>query len=248
VIRAVIVEDEAPARRLLRHMLRDHPDVQIVGEHATGERAVAALRRERAEVAFLDVEMRGLDGFGVLESLPQERWPAVVFVTAHGHYALKAFEVCAVDYLLKPFDRERLARALARLRRRLAEEKPRESQARLSHLLEIRPGPARFAVRDGASVRLIGTDEIDWIEAEGNYVRLHMGRESALLRETLAHLEAQLHARGFVRIHRGAIVRIERVREIKPLFHGDAELVLADATRLVLSRTYREAFLAALRA
>ena len=245
-LRVLIVDDEPLARERLRVLLRDAPEVQVVGECGDGRRALAAIRRRRPDLLFLDVQMPELDGFAVLRALDPTELPAVIFVTAYDRYALRAFEVHALDYLLKPFDRERFHRALARARTQIERDRRGTLDARLLALLEdLRPGRKRLerlVVKDGGRVFFLRAEEIDWVEAQGNYARLHIGRETHLVRETMARLEAGLDPKQFARIHRSTIVNLERVRELLPDFHGDSVVVLRDATRLTLSRGYRERF------
>ena len=245
-LRVLIVDDEPLARERLRVLLRDAPEVQVVGECGDGRRALAAIRRRRPDLLFLDVQMPELDGFAVLRALDPTELPAVIFVTAYDRYALRAFEVHALDYLLKPFDRERFHRALARARTQIERDRRGTLDARLLALLEdLRPGRKRLerlVVKEGGRVFFLRAEEIDWVEAQGNYARLHIGRETHLVRETMARLEAGLDPKQFARIHRSTIVNLERVRELLPDFHGDSVVVLRDATRLTLSRGYRERF------
>ena len=243
-IRALIVDDERPARELIATLLREEPEVELVGECVNGRSAVAAIKSLCPDLAFLDVRMPGLDGFGVLAELPAERWPMIIFVTAYDEYAVRAFEVHALDYLLKPFEYGRLRDAVQRARRKLSERDGASEQTRLLALLEDLQRRAqswdRVVVRDGGRVTFLKFDEIDWIEAEGNYLRLHCGTKSHLLRETMNTAEARLAARKFLRVSRSALVNLERIQEWQPLFHGDSILVLKDGTRLTVSRVYRE--------
>jgi len=245
-LRVLIVDDEPLARERIRALLRDAPDAEVVGECGDGRRALAAIRRRRPDLLFLDVQMPELDGFAVLRALDPTELPAVIFVTAYDRYALRAFEVHALDYLLKPFDRERFHRALARARTQIERDRRGTLDARLLALLEdLRPGRKRLerlVVKEGGRVFFLRAEEIDWVEAQGNYARLHIGRETHLVRETMARLEAGLDPKQFARIHRSTIVNLERVRELLPDFHGDSVVVLRDATRLTLSRGYRERF------
>jgi two-component system LytT family response regulator len=244
-LRALIVDDEPLARERVRTLLAAEPDVVVAGECGSGGEAVAAILMDRPDLVFLDVQMPELDGFGVLERVREAgaELPAVVFVTAYDAHALRAFEVHALDYLLKPFDRERFTRALARAREALARREADGLDERLATLLaarSARPYATRLAVKSGGRVRLVKAEEVDWIEAASNYVRLHVGGERHLLRETMAALEARLDPERFVRIHRSTIVNLDRVRELEPYFHGDYVVKLHDGRRLTLSRTYRE--------
>jgi two-component system LytT family response regulator len=242
MIRAVVVDDEPLARERLRTLLEAEPDVALMAECGDGVAAAEALARHRPDLLFLDVEMPELDGFGLLEALAAPGAPVVVFVTAYPHYAVRAFEAAAADYLLKPFDRERFARTMARARERLGGGPPLRAEL-LSLLGELgaaaRPGLLHIPVRAGDQTLLLRTDEIDWIESAGNYVTLHVGRDEHLLRETLSELEGQLSPRQFVRVHRSAIVHIDRIRSLTPTGSGDHRLRLSSGHELTLSRTYR---------
>jgi two-component system LytT family response regulator len=243
-IRALIVDDEPPARELIATLLRQETDVDVVGECPDGPSAVAAIERLSPDLIFLDVQMPRLDGFGVLASLPPEHWPLVVFVTAYDKHAVRAFDLHALDYLLKPFEYGRLRQAVQRARACLSRRDGASQQARLLTLLEEwqRKSQAweRLAVRDGRRVTFIKPEDIDWIEAEGNYLRLHAGKKSYLFRETMSAAEARLAPQKFLRVSRSVLVNLERVKEWQPLFHGDSVLILEDGTRLTVSRLYRE--------
>jgi two-component system LytT family response regulator len=243
-IRALVVDDEPLARRRMRRLLERDPEVDMVGECGDGQAAVAAIAEHAPDLVFLDVQMPEMDGFAVLRSLPADRTPLVVFVTAYDQYALRAFEVSAVDYLLKPFDRRRFDQALQRAKARLAAGAGdglgrrtlallEELRARASHL-------DRLVIKAGGRAFFLKTDEIDWVEAEGKYVRLHVGRESHLVREPIGTLEAQLDPRRFLRIHRSTIVNIDRIRELQPWFHNEVRVILRDGTELMLSRGCRK--------
>ncbi len=242
-MRAVIVDDEFLGRTVIREMLRRDPTIDIVGECANGHEAIAALRTLSPDLVFLDVHMPELDGFEVLASLAPARLPLVIFVTAHDRFAVRAFEVHAVDYLLKPFDRERFDRALSRAKAHHHSNRGEEVNQRILALLEERTPPRRLeriAIKARGRVLFLKIDEIDWIEAEGNYIRLHVRHESYLLRETIGGIEGQLDPRQFPRIHRSRIVNIDRVRELHPWSHGEYHVILHDGTKLTLSRSYRD--------
>lgn len=244
-LRVVVVDDEPLARARILELLEPHGDVTIVGEAGSGPEAVELIAGTAPDLAFLDVQMPELDGFGVLAALGPDRPPAVVFVTAYDRYALQAFEVHALDYLLKPFDRERFDAALDRVRAMRGRREAGEPDRRLAALLEEVTGRrhlTRIAVRHDGRVRLVRVAEVDWIEAASNYVRLHVGPQRYLLRETMSALETRLDPEQFVRIHRSTIVNLERVRELEPFFHGDWVVKLHDGRQLTLSRTYRERF------
>jgi two-component system, LytTR family, response regulator len=243
-IRALIVDDEAPARELIATLLRGEPDVEVVGECANGRSAVIAIERSSPDLVFLDIQMPGLDGFGVLAELPQDRWPLVVFVTAYDQHAIRAFEVHALDYLLKPFEYDRLRQAVERARAQLSQGNGAAQQERLMTLLENLQRQAgswdRIAVREAGRVIFLKPEEIDWIEAAGNYLRLHVGKKFHLLRETMNSAETRLREKKFLRVNRSVLVNLERVKEWQPLFHGDSVVILEDRTRLTVSRGYRE--------
>ena len=245
-IRALIVDDEPLARERIRTLLRKEPDVEVAGECGDGARAVEAIAKLRPHLVFLDVQMPEGGGFDVVEAVGTERMPAVIFVTAYDKYALRAFDVHALDYLLKPFDRARFREALDRARAQIHREQGGELNRQLLALLkEVRPERRkreRLVVRDGGRIVFLRTDEIDWIEAAGNYLQLHAGRHTHMMRETMAGMEAQLDAGRFVRVHRSTIVNLDRVRELQPGPHGDSILLLRDGTRLTLSRTHRVRF------
>ena len=244
-IRALIVDDEPLARERLRGLLETEPDVTVVGECSDGEAAVEVIRAEPPDLVFLDVQMPNLDGFGVVAAVGPENMPVTVFVTAYDRYALQAFEVHALDYLLKPFDRARFAVALARVRAQLEQDRAAGAADRLLALLDEtktppRKGAERIAVKTSGGVSFVRAEEIDWVEAAGNYAKLHAGGDVHLLRETLNALEARLDPEQFVRIHRSTIVNLDAIKELQPLFHGDYAVILRDGTELVLSRSYRQ--------
>jgi len=243
-IRALIVDDEPLARQRLHRLLQDESDVEIVGECADGGEAVAIIRALSPDLVFLDVQMPVLDGFGVLEALGVDGIPAIIFVTAYDRYALRAFEYNALDYLLKPFDRNRFRKALDRARAHLGSEQGREEARQLLGAVEEykSEGKAleRLVVKASGRVFFLRVEEIDWIEAAGNYVRLHVGKEAHLLRDTMSSVETRLDPKRFLRIHRSTIVNIERIQELQPLFHGDYVVILRDGKQLNLSRGYRQ--------
>jgi two-component system LytT family response regulator len=241
-IRALIVDDEPLARDRLRHLLRNASDIEIVGECRDGASAVEAVRTARPDLLFLDVQMPELDGFDVLRRLDPDATPIVVFVTAYDRYAIDAFEVQALDYLLKPFDRARFERTLQRVRDQLLTD-PGGGARRMAAMLAALPRrapPPRLVVRSGGRVLFLPVAEIDWIEAADNYVRLHAGRQIHVMRESLQRLETTLDPAQFVRIHRSTMVNLDRVREIQPWFHGEHVLILQDGAKLVTGRAYRK--------
>lgn len=242
-IRVLIVDDEPPARERILALLADEPDIAVLGECESGLAAVEMIRNLDPDLVFLDVQMPGLDGFGVVAELGGAL-PVLVFVTAYDAYAVRAFEVHALDYLLKPFDRERFRETLDRARAALTERvTPGLSAGLAAPITEADPGrtPLRrlLAKRDGRLV-VLKAAEIDWIESSANYASLHVGKETYLVRETMQSLEGRLDPAQFLRIHRSTIVNLDRVQEIEPYFHGDYIVRLADGQRLTLSRTYRD--------
>jgi len=238
-LRALIVDDEPLARETLRLLLAEDTEMVVAGE-CSGVEAPELIARQRPDILFLDVQMPEVDGFDVLEQVGADAVPSVVFVTAFDEYALRAFEVHAVDYLLKPFDDRRFAAALSRAKETARSRRRGEADPGLARLLEARP--RRFFVRTREKVLLIKPEEIDWIEAADYYVSLHVGGKAHLLRETMNEIEQRLDPERFFRVHRSAIVNVDRVREMHPLFRGDCVLVLHDGTKLKLSRARRDAF------
>jgi two-component system LytT family response regulator len=243
-LKVIIVDDETLAREKIREMLRRDSEVEIVAECSSGNKAIAAIQKHLPDLVFLDIQMPETDGFGVLKAVPTQKMPNIVFVTAYDQYALRAFEVYALDYLLKPFDRERFEKALKRAKEHIRKDRSSSlSHGILSLLEELKGGPRhleRLVIKHAGRVQLLKTQDIDWIEAEGNYVRIHTGKEEHLLRETIGSLESQLHPRKFMRIHRSTIVNIDRIRELQPWFHGEYRIILRDGAELMLSRSYRE--------
>jgi two-component system LytT family response regulator len=243
-IRVLIVDDEPLAREGVRLHLELEPEFEVVGEAGSGEEAVALIEELRPHVVFLDVQMSGIDGFGVVETVGAERMPVTVFVTAYDQFALKAFEAHALDYLLKPFDAERFRKAIERVRAQLNVRHTDGVEAQLAELLAELRGKREFleriVVRSGGRILILRVEDIDWLEAASNYVRIHAGGRQYLLRETMSNLEARLDPEAFVRIHRSTMVRLDRIRELEPLFQGDYVLILEDGTRLTSSRGYRD--------
>jgi two-component system LytT family response regulator len=244
-IRTLVVDDEPLARERLRSLLADEPEVEVVGECGDGCQAVVAIEELKPDLVFLDVQISNLDGFHILESVGADRIPAVVFVTAYDQYALRAFDVRAADYVLKPFGRERLHKAIEKARAQIAREKSSDLSGQLVALLEdLRPPQARFLkrimIKESGRIFFLRTADIDWVEASGNYIRLHVGAESHLVRETMNGLEGRLDPERFMRIHRSTIVNIERIKELQPWFHGDYIVILRDDRQLTMSASYRE--------
>jgi two-component system LytT family response regulator len=254
-IKAVIVDDEALARDAIRLRLKGEPDIEVVGEAADGADAVELLRRIQPDLLFLDVQMPVMDGFEVIESVPSDHLPIVVFVTAYDRYALKAFETHALDYLLKPFTASRFHAAIDRARLEVAKSGDHGTHQRLIELLEERrrargrsgdPNAAgqdylaRLAVKRNQRIALIGVADIDWIESSGNYLHLHAHGTSHVVRMTMGELERRLDPARFARIHRSTIVQMDRIQDIIAAWHGDFDVTLRDGTVLRLSRNYRD--------
>jgi two-component system LytT family response regulator len=242
-IRAVIVDDEPLARRRIRSLLGEAGDVEVVAECANGREAIQAIEGSPPDLLFLDIQMPELDGFDVLQAIGVGRVPVVIFVTAYDQFALRAFEAHAMDYLLKPFDDERFEAALQRARERIRQQRGGDLDRRLRALLEEVRGDRgylqRLVVPTGQRSVFVRTEEIDWIEAERNYVRLHVGGRAHLLRENLSRIESALDPAAFCRIHRSTIVNVDRIQAVESLFGGEYLVVLHDGTKLTSGRSYR---------
>jgi two-component system LytT family response regulator len=258
-IRTLIVDDEPLARRNLRVLLETDPQIEILDECRNGREAVKAINTLSPDLIFLDIQMPELDGFDVLARVDPEKIQAIIFVTAFDQYALKAFEVHALDYLLKPFDDERFAYALQRAKSQIEAREINRVSKRLLALLEEREIHhrssmseknylTRLMIKASGRVVLLKVSEIDFIEADGNYAKLHVGRKAHLLREKMHDLEERLDPAKFVRIHRSVIVNLERIKELHPHFNGDYIVILEDGRQLRLSRTRRENLEARLKA
>lgn len=243
-VRTLIVDDEPLARQRIRELLADEADFAVVGECGDGEEAAREIQRLRPDLVFLDVQMPEMDGFEVLSTIDPARAPVVVFVTAYDEFALRAFEAHAIDYLLKPFYRPRFHVALSRARAQLAQRNADPVDGRLQRLLDSL-GPAarrtmeRFVIRTGTRIYFVPVAEVDWIEAEGNYVRLHAGGKSHLLRSSIGGVAERLDPATFLRIHRSTILNVGRLREVHPFGKGTYVLVLHDGTKLTSSTSYR---------
>ena len=247
-IRAAIVDDEPLARRRIRNLLMEATDVEVVAECANGKDAIESLEESPPDLLFLDIQMPEVDGFDVLQAIGVGRVPAVIFVTAYDQFALRAFEAHALDYLLKPFDDERFGAALQRARERIRQQQGGDLDRRLQALLENVRGDQgylrRLVVPSGHRSIFVRTEHIDWIEAERNYVRLHVGGRAYLLRENLTRIASSLDPAMFCRIHRSSIVNIDRIQTVESLFHGEYQVVLQDGTKLTSGRSYRRSLLA----
>jgi len=246
-IRTLIVDDEPLGRERISSLLCGDHEVDVIGECADGRQAIAAIEECKPDLVFLDVQMPEVDGFGVVDAICSERMPVIIFVTAYDRYAVKAFEVHALDYLLKSFDRERFAAALRRAKEEIGRLRGGALNERLAGLIEDLQAKkdrlTRLVIKSAGRIVFLRIEEIDWIEAADNYVRVHAGREAHLIRETLQSLEKRLDPAIFLRIHRSSLVNLNRIRELQPIFHGDYAVKLIDGTELTLSRNYREKLL-----
>jgi two-component system, LytTR family, response regulator len=243
-IRTLVVDDEPLARRRLLALLDDEADVEVIGEAGSGVAAVQAIANARPDLVFLDVQMPGLDGFEVLRATSSTHQPFVVFVTAHDEHAIRAFDVQALDYLLKPVVearfRESVRRAVSRLRDGSRKDFSRDIALFLDRVATNPDRVARIAVKRDGRVNFVAVSDIDWVDADGDFVRIHAGKATHHLRETMAQIESKLPADTFVRVHRSVIVDLGRIREVQPWFKGDYVLIMHDGTKLRSGRTYRE--------
>jgi two-component system LytT family response regulator len=238
----LIVDDAPWARKRIATLLKSEPDFEVVGECCDGADAIHKISELSPDLVFLDVQMPEADGFEVVEAVGAQEMPVVIFATAYDKYALQAFDANALDYLLKPFDEERFQKALVRARNQLSRGS-NDSQVLRSLLASLREGSKhlnRLAVKSRGRVIFLQVSEIDWLEASGNYVTLHVGHETHLLRTTMNALEPKLDSSRFVRIHRSKIVNMNRMKELQPWFQGEQVLVLKDGTQLTVGRTFRD--------
>lgn len=244
-IRTIIVDDVELARERIKILLSDRAEIEIVAECANGREAIEAVRQLNPDLIFLDVQMPTISGFEVVETIGVEQMPAVIFVTAYDEFALQAFEVNAVDYLLKPFDEERLKKAIERAKREIRQKESSSviKEHLRSLLKEVKSEPKflkRIPVKSARGTILVLTEEIDWITAAGHYVELHAGKETHLIREQITNLEQKLDPEKFIRIHRSIIVNLDSIKSLHPLFNGDHLIILRDGTELNMSRTYHQ--------
>jgi len=243
-IRVLIVDDEPLARRRIKSLLAHESNIDVIGECSDGFKAVSSISELTPDLVFLDVQMPAMDGFDVIKTIGPERMPTVIFVTAYDQYALKAFEVNALDYLLKPFDRRRFQKTLERAKTMIRGlQNGNVNNQLLSLLGDLRreqEAPDRFIIRSEGRVIFLRVEEIDWMRTVGNYVRLQVGRDSHLMRETMNGMEAKLSPDKFMRIHRSTIVNLDRVKEVQPWAKGEYVVIMRDGTRLIMSRRYRE--------
>jgi two-component system LytT family response regulator len=243
-ITALIVDDETLARKFIRRMLKEDHDVEIVGECNDGKSAVALIQKYKPDIVFLDVQMPAMDGFAVLDAIDVQQLPEIIFTTAYEKYAIRAFELHALDYLLKPFDQTRFRDAMRHAKERLNQRQEEDGRLQISALLEnVKSQPKyleRLIIKAEGRISFLDTREINWIEADDKYVHLHTAKASRMVRQTLSAMETQLDPKKFQRIHRSAIVNVERIKELEPTFNGEHVVHLEDGTKLTLSRTYRE--------
>ena len=237
-VRVLVVDDEPLARSGVCRLLARDADMRVVGECADGRTAVDAIRRPAPDLVLLDVEMPELDGFDVIRTVGPDHMPAVVFVTAYDRFAVRAFDVNALDYLVKPFDDDRFRAAMDRAKRALATADAGDLGSRLASLLKD-GYPSRLVVREQGRSVFVRVDDLDWVEAADYYVKLHVGKVVHLLRQTMTDMEARLDPARFIRVHRSAIVNLDRVKEIQPYFHDEHVVILHDGTRVRLSRSRR---------
>jgi two-component system, LytTR family, response regulator len=247
----LIVEDEPPARAKLKRFLAEQEDFRVIAEADCVDSAIAAISASGPEVIYLDIQLGKRSGFDVLEALHGTARPLIVFTTAYSEYAVKAFEFQALDYLLKPFDRERFLLGVTRIREALAEPDHSDLEERMRRLLAGMPGrpalPRQILLRDGERAFFQEVDEIQRVSAAGNYIEVHAGGKVHLLRDSLSDFIAQLDPNEFLRVHRSHVVRVGFIAELRPMFHGDYELVLRDGQRLALSRRYKQLLPVAIR-
>lgn len=246
-IKTLVIDDEPLARERIFRMLSNETDIEIVGESGNGAEAISLIREREPDLVFLDIQMPEMNGFEVLETIVPQQIPAIIFVTAYDQYAIRAFDFHALDYLLKPFNRERFSSALNRAREQVNKKNLDErSEMFVSLLTDLKARKEyleKIILRSEGRIYFLKTEEIDWIEASGNYIKIHVGKESHLLRETMNSIETRLDPNKFSRIHRSTIVNSDRIKELYPLFNGDYTLILKDKTELILSRSYRNRLL-----
>jgi two-component system LytT family response regulator len=242
-LRVLIVDDEPAARRGIRRLLSSESDFVVIGECGDGLEAITAVNQLKPDLVFLDIQMPELDGFGVIEAVGIEQFPALIFVTAYDEFTLQAFDVQAFDYLLKPINPERFQRSIARVRRQLRAGAAGQIPEQLLALLQQfhRPTPLeRLAIKLADRIIFVEIDDIEWIESADNYVRIHSQGHSYMLHETLAAIEKKLDPNSFRRIHRSRIVNLRKIKELHPLFHGEYVIVLKNGAELTSGRSYRD--------
>jgi two-component system LytT family response regulator len=243
-IKVLIADDEVLARKFIHRMLKPDPEVEIVAECNNGAEAVAMIRKEKPDLVFLDVQMPEMNGFAVLDAVKLDHLPEIIFTTAYEAYAIRAFELHALDYLLKPFDQVRFKAALRYAKERFHSDQDAAKRVQIGTLLESIQAQQqyfdRIIVRADGRITFLHVREIDWLEADDKYVHLHTGKGTRMVRQTLTAIEGQLDPKKFLRVHRSAMVNIEKIKELQPLFNGEHSLVLENGTRLTLSRKYKD--------
>jgi two-component system, LytTR family, response regulator len=242
-IRVLIIDDETLARDRLRDLLNYDSDIEIIGECANGKAALESIKELTPDLIFLDIQMPEMNGISVIEALDPTKLPYIIFVTAYDQYAVKAFDLYAMDYLLKPFCRDRFEKSMCRVKEQINGQNRNFNKQIISLLEEFKNSSShadRLVVKTNGRILFLKTNEIDWIKAEGNYVKLYAGKNSYLIRDTISNLETKLNGKIFRRIHRSSIVNIDSIKELQPLFHGEYCVLLHDGTQLTLSRNYRE--------
>jgi len=248
MIRAIIVDDEPLAREKVQLFAASEPDIEIVDVCSNGHEAITSFNKFKPDLLFLDIQMPEITGFEVLQRLPSTKLPGIIFITAYDEFALRAFEFHALDYLLKPYDRERFQKSVAHARTALRSASETETTTEqikllLNSIQQTSNKLERLIVKTNGRIIFLRIEEIDWMEAAGNYVKLHVGNEAHLIRETMNGLEQQLNPQKFIRIHRSTIINIEKIKELEPYFNGEYKVVLNNHTQLILSRNYRESFI-----
>lgn len=243
-IRTVIADDEPLSRERLRKLISKEDELELIKACENGQEAIDFLKDELPDLLFLDIQMPEIDGFEVLKQIDYENIPCIVFVTAYDEYALRAFEVNALDYLLKPFDQQRFVKAVNRVKDQLKNKSQAQLDTRLTKLVNTLDKNNnyldRIMIKANGRVYFVKTNEIDWIEAAGNYLKLHCDKKNHMVRETMSNMEEKLDPDQFFRIHRSVIVNIEKIRELQPWFHGDYMITLLDGQKLTMSRNYKD--------
>lgn len=239
-IRTLVVDDEPIARARVVSLLKEEADIEVIGECANGQQAMSAIESSSPDLLFLDIQMPEVNGLDLARTIQSTGTPAVVFVTAYDEYALRAFEVHALDFLLKPFSAERFRSALGHAREQVSQRRKGATVPKAADLERRTARPNRLMIKSGGRIHFVRMADIDWCEAQGNYVRVHVGSQEHLVRDTMSHLESELDPQQFVRIHRSTIVNVDRIQEMQSSFNGEYVVLLRTGTRLTLSRGYRE--------
>lgn len=243
-IRTVVVDDEPLACKRLEKLLKEDEEIELISLCANGEEAIKQINEEQPDLVFLDIQMPEINGFDVLQNIDQEEAPLIIFVTAYDEYALKAFEVHALDYLMKPFKKERFFESLNRAKKALEQDSRAGMNSKIENLLEyLEPAQgslSRILVKSSGRYFFLKTTDIDWIESAGNYVRIHSGGNNYLIRETMINMEKKLDSDTFFRIHRSTIINVNKVKELEQWFHGDYQVIMYNEEKLTMSRNYKE--------